>query len=561
MARPEPVTVLAGFFALIATAAAAPAAVATTSAPATLPAPATTATNPAAVAAPPESFFQSFRDRDRAAARAFYAKHLDVGGVSIAAAAAVEDAALLRTRELVGHLLAGRPDVLGAMKSAGTRLIVIGRDQVYTDMPEYRNHPDPAYQNERVRGTGGLDVTSFGEENLLNLPIDRYDDESIAVHEFCHTVDAALRKVDPTWRGRLQQTYRHALDRGRWHLAYAGGNQAEYWAELCQSYFDCNRINNWNHAGVGSREQLKNYDPEGYDLVRTTFNLSADTDWRFTPVRRQPSVIAPPKRFKVDPFYAKFTYARELPVVGSSQVSDTALLRANDTVRKLFAYRHDVLKAIINDGGKLVVLAHGERLADLPELKAMGGAGSGGGGSGAATRPAWDDARHLDYAAKIMVVPEENVLELESDPLAGASAVVRALSRAAYRLTADRPVDPAWDQRPPAVWQQYELRVQRLDIRLKERLAALAEQAAADKRWRGTPAANDLMTYWSTGVEAYFDAAGTGVPPVGADRPVVTREALKAYDPGMYELVDQTFAYRERVDWRYGRTAQPAAPR
>ena len=34
-------------------------------------------------------------------------------------------------------------------------LIVIGKDQVYTDMPEYRDHPDPAFMNERVRGTGG----------------------------------------------------------------------------------------------------------------------------------------------------------------------------------------------------------------------------------------------------------------------------------------------------------------------------------------------------------------------------------------------------------------------
>ena len=48
---------------------------------------------------------------------------------------------------------AGRADVLKAMVDNGTRLIIIGKDQVYTDMPEYRNSPNPAYQNERVRGT------------------------------------------------------------------------------------------------------------------------------------------------------------------------------------------------------------------------------------------------------------------------------------------------------------------------------------------------------------------------------------------------------------------------
>src|SRR5207237_8592055 len=139
-----------------------------------------------------------------------------VKGMPVVAAAEVADEALQRTYSIVTHLLAGRPDILEAMVKNGTRLIIIGKDQVYTDMPEYRNHPNPAYQNERVRGTGGFDVTSFGEENLLNLPLDRYDDESIAVHEFCHTIDAALSSIDPAWRERLVRTYRSALANGLW---------------------------------------------------------------------------------------------------------------------------------------------------------------------------------------------------------------------------------------------------------------------------------------------------------------------------------------------------------
>src|SRR6185437_9119358 len=276
---------------------------------------------PGKVTAPPEAFFAKYPERDRAAARKFYAKHLDIGGLSIAAASVVADEALLRTREIVSHLLAGRPDVLAVMQKAGTRLIIIGQDQVYTDMPEYRNSRNPAYLNERVRGTGGLGVTSFGEENLLNLAMDRYDDESIAVHEFFHTIDSALSRVDPAWRGRLAQTYRSAIGKGLWKNTYAASNPAEYWAEIAQSYFDCNRVNNWNHGPIGTREQLKQYDPEGYELVRTTFRLAGETDWRYRPLRAQPSVIAPPARLKIDPYYAKFTYAREFPVLGSKRVS------------------------------------------------------------------------------------------------------------------------------------------------------------------------------------------------------------------------------------------------
>jgi hypothetical protein len=87
---------------------------------------------------PPESFFQSFPEGDRDAARQFYKKHLNLNGVSIAAAGQVSDAALERTYYIVGHILAGRPDVLHAMATNGTRLIIIGKDQLYTDMPEYR---------------------------------------------------------------------------------------------------------------------------------------------------------------------------------------------------------------------------------------------------------------------------------------------------------------------------------------------------------------------------------------------------------------------------------------
>ena len=129
--------------------------------------------------------------------------------------AEVADEALQRTHDIVTHMLAGRPDILEAMAKNGTRLIIIGKDQVYTDMPEYRNHPNPAYQNERVRGTGGLGVTSFGEENLLNLPLDRYDDESIARPRVLphHRRRPALASTRPGASG-WQRRYRNAIGQG-----------------------------------------------------------------------------------------------------------------------------------------------------------------------------------------------------------------------------------------------------------------------------------------------------------------------------------------------------------
>ena len=498
------------------------------------------------VTAPPESFFELVKvgarrgeTRDISVYRDFYKKYIDVRGMPVAAASVVDDRALQRTYEIVTHLLAGRPDVLKAMVDQGMYLIVIGRDQVYTDMPEYRKAPNPDYLNERVRGTGGL-PTSFGEENLLSLPIDRYDDESIAVHEFCHTIDGTLSRMDPSWRERKRAVYQHAKDKGLYKNTYAIGNAAEYWAEIAQAYFDNNRVNNWNHGPIGRREQLEAYDPEGYELVRSTFNLTPDQDWRYKWLQPLPNVIAPPAKFNIDPYYTKFTWAREFPVVGRG-ASDAALLQANETIRRLFAYRHDILKAIMAKGVKLVVLGRGEEISDLPEFKALSDAQ----GIDALSRC-------LDYtpAMKLLVVSEENVLADPQDMYVGGSQLIRVFADAIYQITGTRPVDPNFSNTAREV-QQYELRVERMDERFDAKLKNLYEKALAAGKWKGTSAVNDRGRYWAAGVLAYFDALGQDAAPNDAAHPIGTRELLQQYDLDLFSLVDETMAYGGKVDWRY----------
>jgi hypothetical protein len=199
---------------------------------------------------------------------AFYKKYIDVKGMPVAAHADVADLALQRTYDIVTHMLAGRPDILAAMVSNRTYLIIIGKNQVY---------------------------------------------------------------------------------------------------------FDCNRANNWNHGPVGHREQLRVYDPVGYELCRSVFQFSPAQDWRYSWLQKLPMISSPPTTpmfTNLHPWYTKFTWAREFTVVGR-RASDEALLRANETIRRMFAYRHDILKALMADGVKLVVLAPDESIADLPEHKRL----------------------------------------------------------------------------------------------------------------------------------------------------------------------------------------------
>ena len=490
------------------------------------------------VIAPPDSFFEMVDPRDRDAARQFYKKYIDVKGMPVVAAAEVSDLGLQRTYDIVTHLLAGRPDVIQAMVKNKMYLIVIGKDQRYTDMPEYRNARNPDYLNERVRGTGGR-PSSFGEENVISYPIDRYDDESIGVHEFCHTIDGALRSIDPTWSDRKNKTYRDAVSQGLWKNTYTGSNAGEYWAEICQSYFDNNRVNNWNHGPIGTREQLKAYDPEGYELVRTAFNLSPEQDWRYHWLQKLPNVIPPPAKFKIDPYYTKFTWAREFTVIGR-QTSDEAMLKANDTIRKMFAYRHDILKALIADGVKLVVLGQKEKLADLPEFKN-------------ASITNFDlTARFVDYTPekKLLVVAEENVMGNPNEKWVGACQEIREFAKALYYVCGTRPADTNWNNRGRDV-QQYEMRVKRLDVQFDEKLKQLYETATGKNKWKGTAAVNDRVEYWAEGVLAYFDATGQDAAPNDAAHPINTREALKEYDPDLYALVNETMAYDGHADWRY----------
>jgi hypothetical protein len=274
-------------------------------------------------------------------------------------------------------------------------------------------------------------------------------------------------------------------------------------------------------------------------MVRAAFSLDPAQDWRYSFLQKQPTVIAPPARFRIDPWYTKFSWAREFIVLGR-EASNEALLKANDTIRKMFAYRHDILKALSADGVKLVVLGPHEKISDLPECQK------------ADVKNLDHMARFLDYTPqiKLLVVGQENVLADPRDPYATGCQVIRVFAKALCHVTGTRPVDPNWDKRRRDV-QQYELRVQRMDIRFDEKLKDLHAKALSAGKWKGTPAIHDRIECWAEGVLAYFDAAGIGMTPTDADHPITTREALKQYDPDLFALVDETMAYKGKVDWRY----------
>jgi len=229
--------------------------------------------NDAQVTAPPaDKHFNSF-----------YKKYLDVDGLSVVSSAAVSDSALIKTAEVIRMMLAKRPDVKKEMVDKGCYVMILGKHEEVCDLPEYKkicNCPDSIkYWNWRARGFGGDPqgkyTASFGEENVLALPEDRYNGESIMIHEFSHIIHTiGICGVDHTFNKRLQLCMQRAKEKGLWHDTYSITDIYEYFAESVQSFFDCARYAanpNGVHNAINRRVKLKEYDPEMYNLLKEYF--------------------------------------------------------------------------------------------------------------------------------------------------------------------------------------------------------------------------------------------------------------------------------------------------
>lgn len=208
---------------------------------------------------------------------AFYRQWIDVDGYPVVASENVNPYALKEAAWLIWHLTRHRPDVLQAMVREEAGFIVIAYQEMLTQIPEYSEFVPGFYWDVRARGLGTL-KSSCGEENLLNYPDDPYNGESIAIHEFSHSMHLdGLNALNPDFDVRLESAYRAAMANGLWRGTYASVNRLEYWAEGVQSWF------NAEHEGpsfpASTRAELKDYDPE---LAKLLVEVFGDADWRYT---------------------------------------------------------------------------------------------------------------------------------------------------------------------------------------------------------------------------------------------------------------------------------------
>jgi hypothetical protein len=201
----------------------------------------------------------------------FYAKELSYRGILIKAPAVVSDDALYVLYDRMARQTAHLPMVVTNLAAAGAEVHIIGRNQVTTDLPEWRQDkhvPLDEYngltRDQRTRGMGGL-ITSCAEENLLELPGDRYHGRDICTHEFAHNIENY--GIPPAVRALFDRQFELSKANGLWINSYAGSNPDEYFAELTMWYFGTHGdLSMSGPRPDNGPDGLRRYDPAAYKL-------------------------------------------------------------------------------------------------------------------------------------------------------------------------------------------------------------------------------------------------------------------------------------------------------
>jgi len=225
--------------------------------------------------------------------------------------------------------------------------------------------------------------------------------------------------------------------------------------------------------------------------------------------------------FELAPFYGKSVMVGPLPVVGSADVSDAALLEAAWIVHKMVGQRVDILEAMANQRVRLVVMAWNEFTTDVPEHAHL--------------EPAvyWDRrARGLGATPEAPAVScaEENLLAYPGDPYEEENILIHEFAHAIHAMGLNR-VDSTFEGR------------------LNEAYARAKEQGL----WRGTYAITNPDEYWAEGVQSWFD---DNREDDALHNRVNTRAELEEYDPALAVLCGEVFGGSE---WRYQRPRSRSA--
>lgn len=225
-------------------------------------------------------------------------------------------------------------------------------------------------------------------------------------------------------------------------------------------------------------------------------------------------VTSPPSSLGLNSFYKKYVDAEGIPVIGSQNVADQALLNARDIVKYMLRNIPAVKAKMIENHIKVGVIGKNERPTQMPEYSDLYTAFPG---------TDWDN-RARAYGATLerplTTNCEENLLCMESiDRYKGEELLSHEFSHAIHELGI-RFTNPNFDAQ----------------------LTAAFNNAVANNLWANTYARSDSREYWAEGVQCWFNCNIEAIPANGVHNQINTRAELQTYDPMLYTLIETLFA-------------------
>ena len=162
----------------------------------------------------------------------FFQKYADVDGIKVVAPSEVPDTKMNQAREIIGGVLAGRPDLRERLAANGARVEYFG------------------YWGEAGGGADGWEA-----EVTQNDP-----DCEHFLQEFAHLVRRALEEQleGEAFRMRLEDVYQAAMEEGLWRGGPASVGVEGYWAETVKYWL-------WGvlpDSVGGDSSEVKEYDAE-----------------------------------------------------------------------------------------------------------------------------------------------------------------------------------------------------------------------------------------------------------------------------------------------------------
>lgn len=223
-------------------------------------------------------------------------------------------------------------------------------------------------------------------------------------------------------------------------------------------------------------------------------------------------ITTPPCSLQLDPFYKQYVNVNGIAIVCSRKVPKIAVYKACNIVNYMTnCLPQVVLSEMSRRQARLGIMARYEGTTDIPEHRFLA----------ADTALNWDvRARGLggDTILPLTTCAEENLLCLLSDKYHAEDITIHEFAHAIHIIGIE-PVDTT------------------INTRLQNALNA----ALAQGKWLNTYAGSNIYEYWAEGVQSWFNVNAFVPAADGTHSPINTRDKLKNYDPGLYNIISQYF--------------------